>query len=422
MALTKTDIIRLFEGLRQSNRKSFAELVDLWLAPDASGFDPTKQGGYVNGVFFPAILDARDAAAPGETIFVGDGTYGELDLLGGLEDNNYVMTDGAIFTGTIGDPTVAIFDTSTIATPANGYKGRITGGAFYSKPADASFVGIVSATNANDDMYFECVDAIDGGNTAFFADEGTITIQATGLLKSDGGAVCSSDNNGTIIVYADTIQDDNSAPLFAGSPGGTIISTARQILSLNSDCLAGQSSGTMIVTDFELIKTGDFRCIATNIGADLYLQGKRIENDSVASFTFESTAGYANVHEIANLSGQCYLASTAPAAGQVMEFSGSNIIGTNNNGGVMDITGGGTTKLLNTRVINSDLGPSADVLNLTNGKYILDDVILKTFGSGDSVMSPGPTNILVYGGVANTATGANVTEDVNALDINALVE
>lgn len=412
----------LFTQFKNPDRGLLNEFLSEVGAP-AGGYDPTIKGATVGGVFFADILLARDAALANETIYLGEGTYTELDLLAGTPDGvSYHGGTDVILTGTLGDSTKAIFDSNTIAVPANGYTGSITGYMELSKPTDASFVGPIFLNNANDDAYLECASIQGNGNAAIWVDSGaklTATIcERIDSIAGDGVFINSAN---TELFLKCPILSDPIFPAILISGGAFASIQCQQVLGLTASPVAVSGANSALNLDFELIQTGD--STALNLGATGRLsnfRGYRIEANTTGSMI---AAGQIilDVRQIENL-GSGRVLSGAPNTTE-MTILNCDIVSGGDIETIFLNNAGSELQLVNVRVENPNVGVNAHCINKTAANtLILQDVILVA-GGGDPISTGGPgTNVLVYRGVANKAIPVAVVQQVNSLTIDALVQ
>jgi len=386
------------------------------------GYNPTLQGATVGGVFFTDILAARDAALANETIYLGAGTYPELDLLAGTPNGvGYHGGNDVFLTGTLGASARAIFDTSTIATPANGYTGAITGFMTLSKPTDASFVGPVFTNNVNDLFYLEARSIQGNGNIAIWMEAGSLTSKIFERIDSQGADGVFINNASTQLNLDVPVIFDPTAPAIQIGDGATGIINCSEVGGTTATPVLVFGINSVLILNFEIIKTGDAPALSLDAtSAPCFLTGLTIENDSLQALMSDGnvTIDCRNMTNLGN--GQVM---TQPAANADIRILDCYIESRGDIEAILFNTATAKLELDNVRVSNLNAaGASAHAIKKeTAGILILQNIILLA-GGGDSINAGAATNVLVYQGVANKAVNINVTEQVNNLTIDVLVQ
>jgi len=419
MALTIADApeirSRVFGQLQVGNTSLLDQFIIKALT-DSSGFDPTVQGGLVGGVFFPDIIDAMAAALAGQTVFIGEGNYTPCDILNGTQNGiNIVISEGAIFTGTTGDLSKAIFDSSTIASPASGFTGNIIGDGIFSKPTDGSFTGTLFLGNANDDVYFCGKSIVGNENAAVWMEQGQLRMNITESVRSTDANCFLIENNAISLNLSCPIIEDTAGGDAIDLGNGTNIIHTSRIISNSGVPLRGGFSANNTVY-FDTITAGNNSAVNQNSSGVMSLIGQLIVNNS-GTPTFSDFSGLIDVRNVNN-NGSGPIFSDPLAASDTTLLNGNYTsdaaIGT------INITlAGAQMEIINCRVTNSNAGANAAAVNIILSDLILREVVFVTNG-GDSVRSTAPTDIRVYSGIANKAVSADTTQKENNLKIDAL--
>lgn len=399
--LDRAALKAFFETGDKPTQAQFADLIDsyvnitddlflssltFYVSPD--GDNAEGEAGNINKPF-KTLTAAKNAAVAFSTIIVLPGTYDENDLL--KTNVNWNFLNGAIINSTIGDQTIAIFDSSVLV---GGYQGKITGYGIFNKNSDASFKGIVFANNDADDFFIEALEMDSKGNTTIWVEDiaGTAKVNVLVINKanSDGGTPFYS-ANGILNVRCDEAIDSTDAAVIwsdsANAEINAIINKANGFFNCTNGIL--NINFNTVTKNITLISNG----IATIIGNKADFNDGTIAIDAIIQ-NIGGTLKY-NVKETTLIN------ASTPNNRVALHQSGKTFI---------------IGRLVN--LLNNE-----DGILVSGAGLILQDVEIITTGAGSESINAGlAQNIKVYQGVANKAVNINITELVNSLTIDANVE
>jgi len=403
-------------------------LKDEFLRAALLGGNAFSQGAVVNGVFFVTIAEAVAAATANQTIFVGPGVYTTLDNLNGIESTVSIrVSKGAFFDGTTGDDTRAIWDTSTIATPAAGYTGAITGEGFYSKPTSGAFTGIFFGANVNDSGVFEGFSFDGQGNTPIWVDGGRLIVRFNQGRSQGGVTIFTGAPTADVTAYISEIDETTALPIWANS--GKITVYANRITTTSGVFLQADTGGELNIYADDFIQGLDSPAIhgitAKDAGTVINCYVKKVSTFiSNAAILFSETGAIINAFQ-----GIYKNAAVNTIGSGIINESEINVFGSQIiceslspciGHGVATVLG----NYVDTAIINNGNNVASTGINADAGVTILDDVKIVVNTGAFSINAPGVgRTVKVYRGVANKlVNAANVTEQVNNLTIDALVQ
>lgn len=424
MSVSKQDLEFLFRSIPVPNDKTKQDFIDFLFTSSPGG----GKGVFVDGTFFSTLTEAKPAMTAGKIAYVNPGVYNENDLLNGIDPTaNWYFLPGAIidYDGTVGDPSKAIFDSSSLIS----YQGNILGYGEFRKATDASLTGIIFLDNAADSVYFEALNTDAKGNTAFLVNAGDIIIRVEQTIETDAGVGVKTTGTGQITVYSDTIEDISGTVFAIDSFAGKIVAFCNKI----SPGIRAVLTGELDVT-FDLISSPALFSSTIEIASDAKLtaKGRRIEHVGIGSVNLinhlSTEDSLIDVLEIENIATDFSGRIISSGGSGKLTVKNASLKGNVNANRLISIEAGSTgiTLFENVRAENLSVDGSANTSVIqvlgAGATLILDDITLITNGGGDSITANAARNIKVYGGVANKAVDVNITEQVNNLTIDPLVE
>ena len=384
----------------------------------------TPNGAVLNGVFFSNPVDALNTAVSGEKVTFMSGTYDINNLLRTGVDLDFSPDAKIIYTGTTGDPTKAIFDTSSLT---GGYQGNITGLGVFEKTTDGSFKGIVFNNNIADDIYFEALSINSKGNTAIWSDNGNILVRVKQSIQSQGGTGIYS-TGGKITVYADEIIETIASCVWSDASTSEITLYSNKLETTTGLTVLSANGGNLSVYGNNINKT------SLNANSVLRVQ----DSNSILNVFAKKILGLSSAKIISVDNGilnlfHCEVENIDTTTSSAILNSGGilnvflSII--KSNGTISThINNGGTSKFQNTKINNLANNSSSGGLDIGGGTLILDNVtIVTTHTSSESLVASSAQNVKVYGtSVSNKAKNVNVTLKINSgvtgFIVDALVE
>lgn len=424
-----------------------------------NGNDSTGSAG--SNTPFLTLSAALSAYAAGHTIYVFPGEY---SITAPLTGGNWYFCPGSTVTYDVYDDLNHIFEISSgdclvfghgkfvkilsvsesISDPENGAI-KISGGNVTFKCQSVQTKITPGAGDVNSgsvlfqsggSLYFECDQAL--GDPSLISQiqygiwwtggNGGAVVKSTLYVGcSIGSAVDGSGSSANFYYNADEVGQringaygiavfgtDSSAALWvrSGTVMGDYVDAAIQIVGVNKLYVTAQKI-------FGLIYSGP--------SAGLWY----ISSDKI-SLTDSGSAGFSGEGWVACEGGTGFLSIKhwySPEINPTTKFitmdGGSLVVdggfmqATSNVAGITNTSG---TLRLNGVRIDTTANSGTSPITKAGGTVILDDVVLVSQGANNSIGAGAAQNVLVYGGAANNAVHANVTQQVGTLVVNALVQ
>ena len=386
------------EYLFQSFKNPDNGLLKRFLAETSAGMSPRSSGALVDGINVATLADAVAIAPPGSTIYMGTELITTNDNLIGIDPTVNIWFPsggGGLYDGTGGDPAKAMFDTTGLAA---GWQGKILGdGTFLNTAADAGKKGVLNLANNSDRVFFQGQEADAPQSRTFWVEDAGA---GTAVLEVDMAKMTSVSSDPAVYVvsglYTGSIDVlDNSqqlAPIVEANGVNALIE------GLRVNLLRGQIVGNDGFIDINYVTAENHSIIVGN--AQVEVTG----NTAILTSSLSVNAMYENVNGILNLSVNS-------------QVSGATVIPT-------VLHNGGLT-FINEQMANIIPDASAHIAITTAPGLIVKQraVLLSNFPGTNSVFSAAPQNIKSYpGSVSNRIKGANVTELVDTILFDSIVQ